>query len=32
MTANDNDELRLIVTKRGEYRVPVSAALTWEHR
>lgn len=29
---NDNEETRLIVTKRGSYEVPVSQAQTWAQR
>ena len=30
--SKDNEELRLIVTKRGEYVLPVSARMTWRER
>jgi hypothetical protein len=29
---NDDEERRLIVTKRAEYGVPVSAAIIWAQR
>ncbi|MGE7416168.1 hypothetical protein [Methylobacterium tarhaniae] len=29
---NDNEETRLIVTKRGQYILPISASKSWEDR
>ena len=29
---NDNEDMRLIVSKRGQYLMPVSAAQTWAQR
>lgn len=32
MTVNDTEDMRLIVTKRRSYALPVSASMTWEER
>lgn len=29
---NDNEEMRLIVLKRGSYVLPVSASMTWTEK
>ena len=29
---NDNEDMRLIVTKRGEYVLPRSSSMSWEER